>query len=380
MGPKAPEPPPFSPAPPQSPGLEVPARTENTPAAELPDEETYDLNSGPGGRLDAPSQAQLESTGLTQHLTNTAPVRHPPKAQPEFWAAQTAHKNSIAAKLRAAGREDLAEDLEDCHSRFTVAQCQDCGRATPFPNRCDRFYCPECQPRLAHERRSSIEWWATLVERPRHVVLTVRNIPSLTAGHVHEFKQWLTRLRRRKFCANWRGGLWALEVTNEGRGWHLHAHLLVDAGWIDAPELARQWASVTGNSGKIVKVKDCSDRTYLAEVCKYAVKGVDLAKWEAADILQFIEAFTGQRAFGVFGSLYAVRGHFAEHLKEIRAQKPLCTCGSSRMRYFSDAEWEIHLSTCPTAAPRPPAPPAPNQPNLFQLPPARSTCVEAIRR
>lgn len=323
----------------------------------------FDLDTGPGNRFDQPAPIQLETGGATSQTAPTLRTSVPEASQPEFWARQTQHKFSIAAKLRTAGREDLAQKLEDCHSRYTFTLCNACGRSGRFPNRCDQFYCPECQPRLARERKDSILWWANEVSQPKHVVLTMQNIPDLTQGHVHELKHCFGKLRRRKFASNWLGGFYGVECTNEGRGWHIHLHALINARWIDGGELARQWASVTNGFGKIVKVKDCRQADYLAEVTKYAVKGSQLAKWTPDQIVTFIEAFSGVRTFGVFGQLYGKRTEFAEWLASLREAKPKCECGSCDLAYFTEAEWLMRdLKPNPPASPRPP-PPTP-QPEL----------------
>ena len=280
-----------------------------------------------------PKAVKLETTGVTRQVTAGKLMFG------ELWKAATTHKFSVAAKLKEAGMREEAEVLEDCHSRLIYGQCDNCHKVQVFRNRCDRFYCPECQPKLSKRRAASVAWWTVEIGQPKHVVLTVQNVPSLTRGHVAELKKWFTRLRHRKFCRNWRGGFYSLEVTNEGRGWHLHLHALVDARWIDAGELARQWAAVTNGLGKIVKVKDCRKADYLAEVTKYAVKGSELAAWTSSQIADFIRAFDGCRSFGVFGSLYGKRTEFSEWLKSIRDHKPKCDCGCQTMRFYSEAEW-----------------------------------------
>jgi hypothetical protein len=347
--------------PPEAPHDHPQSQDEANTLAELegfarPEREAdYDLNEAVGTRFDDCLPIQLERRGLTSHAAQLPTVTKLPDWQREFWAAGTIQKNAIAAKLRAHGRVDLADGLEECHSTWTIALCGDCGKHKRFPNRCDCFYCPECQPRLASERRKAVEWWTRLVCQPKHVVLTVRNVPDLTKGHVQELKRWFGRLRRRSFARSWQGGFYSLEVTNEGRGWHLHIHALIDAKWIDAGELARQWNSVTGGLGNIVCVKDARAKNYLAEVTKYAVKGVDLAKWAAPDIVAFIDAFTGVRSFGVFGTLYGARTKFAEFIASLKDAKPLCDCGSFNIHYYSESEWLMRdLKPGPLTQPRPP--------------------------
>lgn len=299
-------------------------------------------------RFDSPVPVKLENRGVTSQIF-----------QQLLWAKATVHKNSAAAKLREAGRDVEADKLERCHTEYTVAVCTSCSKVQKFPNRCDLFYCAECQPRLSQDRKKAVEWWTREVNQPKHVVLTVKNIPDLTKQHVLEFRGWLTKLRRSKFAKNWRGGFCTLEVTNEGQGWHLHAHLLVDAHWIDAIQLSAQWAKATGNMGRIVKVKDARAKDYLAEVTKYVVKGVMLAAWTPAEIVRFIDAFSGVRTFSVFGTLYGARTKFKAWWLQVRGSKPLCSCGCCTATYFSEEQylsWDLIPNREPPTIPPPVVP------------------------
>jgi len=140
---------------------------------------------------------------------------------------------------------------------------------------------------------------------------------KFTREVIKHFKESWARLLRNKFVRNWRGGFYTLEVTNEGKGWHLHLHALIDADWIDAGELAKVWNFCNRGTGYIVKVKDAREQNYLAEVTKYAVKGSDLAAWSASDIADFIDAWGKLDTFGVFGS---IRGQQAEWRKVLDEQ------------------------------------------------------------
>lgn len=298
----------------------------------------FDLQAG-GITAEIPSDSvQLESRGTTRQFK-----------QGQLWKSQTIHKNTTAAKLRLAGRADLADKLEKCHTIYTVAVCSGCNTVKRFPNRCDLFFCAECQPRRSQDRRRAVEWWTRTIQQPKHVVLTVVNLTELTTAHVREFRHFFTKLRRSKFARNWQGGFYNIEVTNEGRGWHLHLHALIDARWIDAVELSDQWHRCTNGLGRIVKVLDARKKDYLAEVTKYAVKGVQLAAWQPSEILTFVTAFQTVRTFGVFGALYGKRTEFAEWFKAVRDQKPRCECGCSTARYFTELEFLI-MDLVPTSS------------------------------
>jgi len=326
----------------------------------------FDLTQQTEQRFDAESECQvweasesapiqLERRGASSHRQQGGSRATHVPWQEEFWKRQTVFKTSVAAKLREIGQDAIALTLDKCHTEWTVQVCNDCSKSRRFPNRCDLSFCPECQPRLSSERKKAVEWWTKLIKQPKHIVLTLKNTRNITTGHVSELKRWFSRLRRRKFARTWRGGFWSIEVTNEGAGWHLHLHALVDAVWIDAGELARQWADVTGQIGKIVKVRDAREKNYLAEVTKYAVKGSQLAQWAPLDIEQFILAFGRQKTFGVFGDLFAARTRFADWIADLQTRKPKCECGSSNVRYMDECDFLAQPPPKKSASsPRPP--------------------------
>lgn len=299
----------------------------------------------------------LEGRGLTPQTElalHLRPFRH---RQLEFWRQSTVHKNSVALKLREAGWLAEAAKLELCHSYYTVCICNDCKLVRRFPNRCDQFYCPECQHALQAERQKQVAWWAKECKHPKHVVLTIKNIPDLTPGHVDEFRRMFTRLRRRKFARNWVGGFYRMECTNEGRGWHLHLHALVESRYISQQQLQEEWRNITNGLGYIVKVIPVRGESYIHEVTKYVVKGSMLAKWQPASIVTFIHAFLNKRTFGVFGSLYAKRTEFAEWIASLKEARPKCVCGSCNVTYLDEARFLL-LDCQPTIATRERPPPS----------------------
>jgi Replication protein len=236
-----------------------------------------------------------------------------------------------------------------------------------FYNRCDRLWCPLCTPRLGRERKKSVEWWTQEITQPKHVVLTARNSADLTRETVRAFKAAFARLRRSKFAKNWRGGFYSLETTNEGRGWHLHLHALIDARYIDARQLAIEWARCIGQDFAIVKVKDARDRSYLQEVTKYVVKGSDLAKWTGQEIAMLVDSFTGVRTFGVFGTLYGKRTEFREWIDALQLQSRACQCGCRNFRLLTENELlALDLTHDETRACKLDIPPP--HPELLQIP------------
>lgn len=272
---------------------------------------------------------RLEKKGLT-----------PQPTQRQFRGlVQQVHADQLAANLAAAGLDEIASKISNCHTEWTFRRCGGCGRSESFLNRCDLSICPHCQPGLSRKRADDIKWWADQVQQPKHVVLTVRNLPTLEAKDVDGFRQNITRLRRSKFAGEWRGGLYSFEVTNCGNGWHLHAHLLVDTDWIDKAGLIDNWARIIGQSTAIVHVSDCRGEDYLREVTKYAVKGSELASWKPDQLKAYIKAIEGKRLFGTFGSLYKRRAERSKLLDSISEHNAECECGACNWTYFSENQW-----------------------------------------
>ena len=349
-------------------GLAPSSREIPGPPRSAPD---VDCCCHPSGEADVHEWDSWDTAAATPDVSCSVPLEKSgitaPKSQLEIWKRQTVFKNSIAAKLREVGMCELAAKLEYCHSEYTFATCGTCKAVRRFPNRCDLWLCPECAHHLQHRRAQQVEWWTKLVVQPKHVVLTIRNIWDLTSGHVREIKKYLGALRRRKFCRNWRGGFYRIECTLGRNGWHLHIHLLVDADWIDADELKVQWLSVTRGGGYIVKVRDCRDKSYLREVTKYVVKSSTLAKWDALTLQRFVLAFTGQRLFGVFGSLYSARTRFADFIAELKDRRRACDCDDPQVTYQTEEEFlRSKRPFVPIFAARPP--PTPELQTQFSLP------------
>lgn len=265
--------------------------------------------------------------GVTSHLTS------------ELWSKEAIFAASIAAKLWEEGEYAKATPLRDCHTSETFCHCLNCGAVQTWLNRCDRFYCPLCCQRLAYRRKKSIEAWAETIDQPKHLVLTARNREHISNEYVKHFKTNLSKLRRLKLCSGWRGGLSSLEVTNEGKGWHLHAHLLVDVDWLHISNISVAWAKLVRQDFAIVAVRDCREKSYLKEICKYAVKGSELASWSGRSAREYIDAMTGVRQFAVFGSLYKDRALRNQIAAELTPDKCSCPkCASTHLRFLDQHE------------------------------------------
>lgn len=217
-----------------------------------------------------------------------------------FWPEHRVLARSVAAKLRAGGEARLAARLERCGEEVGSVRCQNCGRSHPARYTCNLRWCPVCAWRISARRAALVSAWAETCAQPKHVVLTGRNTES---PEPRRYGDAFARLRRQKPFRDWTRGCRTIETTNEGRGWHVHLHALVDVRWIDPGELARRWGRLLGQEFAIVKVKDARLIEYLAELAKYACKPAQMAAWPEAEATQFVRACRGVRLFSTWGDL-----------------------------------------------------------------------------
>lgn len=142
--------------------------------------------------------------------------------------------------------------------------------------------------------------------KPVFITLTVKNGEDLEERFAHLMKSFKTlQVARRKWkdrrtghneLCKAHGIVYAAEITNKGRGWHPHLHMvaLVD-DWIDREKLSKEWLAITGDSMVIdvrrLKPSKGTTNDYteaFVEVFKYAMKFSEMSKsdiWLAHETL-----------------------------------------------------------------------------------------------
>lgn len=251
-----------------------------------------------GDRIARYSKARTRSVGMLEYLRT---------------------QDSQPAKKAVSGLMDCGDYL---HFReyFTVEQIR--LHAARFCKQ--HLICPLCAIRRGSKTLERyLEKWGAIREADSRlrlwlVTLTVKNGDDLGERQDH-LTGSLRRLmeRRRNYNAGVRGaprsslvralgGVYSLELTNRGNGWHPHCHMIV-AGHkaIDQAELSQEWHQITGDS-MVVDVRRITGDPVdgFLEVFKYAVKFSDLTladNWHAAQILK------GRRLLNSFGLFRGVQ-------------------------------------------------------------------------
>lgn len=272
-------------------------------------------------------------------------------------------------KLRREDADDLADRLTRCGQEITLV-CTCCGARKKSFTHCDLKWCPACQHHLAAQ---TAERFARIISAahiawPLNVTLTAKNFGYDEPWPIREVRRngqtrrecvnpirwirnvaWSERLRRLDwFRSKVKGGVIGFEVTDQGNGYHVHAHCLLDCKWLSvtqtAPprgaskeqvakrgdrackEVGAQWELCCQRpaSCKVRRVwtRENDIQDALREVVKYSVKGSDLveSKREAAPLIRLLD---GCRMITSFGSMFG-----RPECKRVKGTAPPCeSCG-----------------------------------------------------
>lgn len=269
--------------------------------------------------LPAPASSLLERTGVTRQTSFWKECRLQTLALQSKILMSRPYPRELQSFMRCRTEEHI-------HTFF----CQSCGQPHHFDFRCEKRFCPSCAVNLSQERKQVLEACCHLLKEPKHLVLTARNQESLkpmlrlVLGGVRKFL-------RRRLCSRIRGGWCSFEVTKESKGWHVHAHLLIDSPFLPADEVARVWASCVGQSFAIVKLKDCRRKEYLSEVTKYTVKPAQLLEWSFQEVCEFVKAIRARRMFLAFGHVAEASRAYRQNCKLAGKRRWQCTCGGMKL-------------------------------------------------
>lgn len=154
------------------------------------------------------------------------------------------------------------------------------------------------------------------------VTMTIANGDDLKERYEHlqaSLKKYITRRRLylssgrgfNEFCKA-EGAVYSYEVTNKGKGWHPHVHMLMllkKDNPIDKFKLSEEWEKITGDSYIVheVEVQSVDDENQsdgFMEVLKYALKFSDLTNKQ---IFYCHEKLKGKRMVGSFGLFRGVK-------------------------------------------------------------------------
>jgi Replication protein len=263
------------------------------------------------------------------------------KKQRKLWADQGDWHETIRGKLDGLFEDNQFLNFSRCGQEDFTCTCANCGTVKQLKYQCSLKWCPRCQWRRLEQRQRLLGLWVRLIKQPKHLVLTQRNFPVMTPRVIRSHRIALAKIRRTRCFEKVRGGCVSVEVTNEGQGWHLHSHWLLDVRWLDMPSVSRTWGKLVNQEFAIVKVMDCREQSYLTEVTKYVCSGAEMAAWPAEKIHEFVRAIKGKRFFFPFGSLFKEQADIRRALNAEEKEPMMCECGCGKFHFKNAVDSEV---------------------------------------
>jgi hypothetical protein len=247
-------------------------------------------------------------------------------------------KEMLSARLEKEGDWKSAAVLERCGEDMGFT-CTCCGIHKVCQAHCKKRWCPLCARSLAAERVSKYMTAVAAMQWPLSSCFTRRNVETISGEDFSAQTKALAKMRAQLF---WRvptlkkpkgnelgcvGGFYSHELTNTGKGWHLHTHCLLDVQWLSlttrpppkrastefkratyeaaASEVEAAWSKLVGQESSNIYLQrafGAAGKMHAAiEAIKYTCKAADLIECEgrAADV---IAALKGRRTFAPFGN------------------------------------------------------------------------------
>jgi predicted Rdx family selenoprotein len=289
--------------------------------------------------------AKSVSTSTRQLITTRRMAKQRREhSQQELLDPRDLYHETILSKLWPLNHTTQISNFARCGAEEIFRTCKNCGHVESFYYRCSIKWCPRCQWWLATKRQNIIAAWAAKIQQPKHLVTTQSNFDILTHRTIRQHQRNLARFRRTKCFEKVRGGCVSTEITNESRGWHLHAHWLLDVDWLDMSAVSVTWGKEVGQKFAIVKVKDVRGSNYVGEVAKYLAKGSEIASWDADQINEFTRAIYRCRFFASFGALREMAPEIRRTLALSKPQPMICKCGCGQFHFGTDKSEISHAA------------------------------------
>jgi hypothetical protein len=189
---------------------------------------------------------------------------------------------------------------------YTTIVCIGCGHEISVPVYCKDRFCPICSGPRSRRIRRKLNWYvhnSTLKpgQSFKHLVLTVRNDPDLSAT-VDLLVRSFRRLRQRAW---WKrhvtGGAYVIEITGRPGNWHPHIHVLLQSWFMPYQKLKSLWEKCSGSWG--VSIQERPPHA----VANYLTDYITKAPKMEAFTRQMNLALGNRRLYSVFGSWHSMK-------------------------------------------------------------------------
>lgn len=254
----------------------------------------------------------------------------------KHWRAIMA-KEEIAEAFAARGQYRMADKIRQCCNSEELVVCRSCGHRWWVIEHCDQRCCPICAHKTAIRRSRAIMALADTARAPKMLTLTMPRWRGVVRDGIRKLRDAILELRKTNLLQNARAGAYTIELVPKDDGWHIHAHMIVDAEYIPFRKLVAAWSHCIKVRGAHCRVQGASAKAVQAYICKYACKaGAD--GLTPNQIVDWWEATRGSRLWATWGAWFGSAA--AAIVKAAADERPAAQCpycGGTHCMHFACA-------------------------------------------
>jgi hypothetical protein len=203
--------------------------------------------------------------------------------------------------------------------------CRGCGHKLVIPIRCSSKLCRPCRfsrlfrihPRIVltlqkFKPTHGYSW--------KHITFTIPNTLYLEKA----IKHLIASFRRLRQTKSWKkhvlGGFYVLEITNKGKGWHPHLHVICYSKYYPIATIWGRWR-LSSKNGNHVYITQIWDNVGIAGYISKYLRKIPVLSPE--DAIVYDDATRSTRMYNSFGSLHQLFGE----AKIPKYKRPCEKCG-----------------------------------------------------
>jgi len=185
---------------------------------------------------------------------------------------------------------------------FITLLCSRCGHKVRIRLNCGQRSCEICRRKAWGRNARILREIFKKFDNLRVFELTIKNIPQgqFTKETVRQLRRAFSKLIHRKYYREHiKGGVYFVHITNRGRGWHIHLHIVYDGDYIPQSKLSRDWKDITGSY--VVWIRPVRS---VAGAVNYLISDLlQKPKIRPEDVDRFNAVMKGQKIIQGFGTL-----------------------------------------------------------------------------
>ena len=197
----------------------------------------------------------------------------------------------------------LSSELKSCGDPITL-ECQECHYLCERKRRCNNRLCEECSVINGFKAKNKYSPYLSGMINPKFLTLTLINVDVVSREYFTKVRNYWLAFKKRLKRDNYHffKGLYVFEVTEKGRGFHVHLHIIYEGDNIPQQYLSTKWNEVTKGS-KIVFIKELTDTDkslsymlkYVCKIPSFTSINAKVDYYEATQNIRLIQTFGEER-------------------------------------------------------------------------------------